>query len=151
MSEFEKPIMSWTHQKVVTWRPSGEVYGVSYIVHRPTFAIEFHVGHVPDIADLRDWGGGFVEVEGVGDLWISDVPGGVEIHSRTRPRWCEEDKKPDHEECQVLGGPCWHDGSATAASEFRESWHGDDESVWMMLESWARREDEERKELSDGE
>lgn len=151
MTETEEPRMRWTRQKVVTWRPNGEVDSVRYSVHRPTFSIEFHVGHVPDIEGLRAWGGGFVEVEGVGELFISDCPGGVEIHSRTRPRWCDEDQQPDHQACRVLGGPCWHDGSSLAASEFREFWHGDDESVWTMLESWARREDEERKESSDAE
>lgn len=41
--------------------------------------------------------------------------GGVEWHFREQPSWGKPD--PDHEDCWLLKGPCWHDGSSLLASE----------------------------------
>lgn len=39
--------------------------------------------------------------------------GGIEIHYRTPP----SNRAPDHDQCWLLKGPCWHDGSSLAATE----------------------------------
>ena len=147
----DQPRMNYTRQKVVQWRPNGEIYAVRYIAHRPGFAIELYMSHLPHIdgIDRAEWGGGHVDVEGVGPMWLTESPGGVEIHSRTRPRWEPEDKPAHHAACSVLSGPCWYDGSSTAASDFRRFWQGDDESAWALVEYWAAREEADREEATD--
>ncbi len=40
--------------------------------------------------------------------------GGIESHSRTPT----SDTPPDHDNCWLLGCPCWHDGSSLQASEY---------------------------------
>lgn len=46
-----------------------------------------------------------------GDRYI----GGVEVHYRA-PMY-DWDKKPHHNNCWLLNGPCWHDGSSLYFSE----------------------------------
>ncbi|PZQ99178.1 MAG: hypothetical protein DI533_00270 [Cereibacter sphaeroides] len=40
--------------------------------------------------------------------------GGVEVHSR-KPMYGATE--PSHQECWLLGGPCWHDGTSLYFSE----------------------------------
>lgn len=42
--------------------------------------------------------------------------GGLEIHYR-KPTGYRQNEPPDNEDCWLLGGPCWHDGSSLAAEE----------------------------------
>lgn len=44
------------------------------------------------------------------------VYGGLELHSRT-PLY-GSDRAPTGENCWLIGGPCWHDGSSLAAEEY---------------------------------
>ncbi len=46
--------------------------------------------------------------------WGKQFYGGVEVHSRT-PMYGDE--KPSHDECWLIGGPCWHDGTSLYFSE----------------------------------
>jgi hypothetical protein len=58
---------------------------------------------------------------GAVEVWTIDTPvatdvGGVEIHSPVNfdpPRW-SADGTPDIEHCEIIGGPCWTDGSSLA-------------------------------------
>lgn len=43
---------------------------------------------------------------------------GTEAVSRTPARDYEEGKPADHNDCWLIGGPCWHDGTSLYASEF---------------------------------
>jgi len=43
--------------------------------------------------------------------------GGIEIHRRTPPEHCRFDA-PDHDNCWLIKGPCWHDGSSLQVDEF---------------------------------
>ena len=54
--------------------------------------------------------------------------GGFEVHSR-KPVY-DDDQPQSQSNCQILGGPCWHDGSSLQAVEFAESWGGSDEQVF---------------------
>ena len=40
--------------------------------------------------------------------------GGIEIHYRYPPNYMNT--PPSHDNCWLLGGPCWHDGSSLQAS-----------------------------------
>lgn len=42
---------------------------------------------------------------------------GLEKHSRT-PFEYSDKSKPDHADCWLIGGPCWHDGTSLWASEY---------------------------------
>jgi hypothetical protein len=42
--------------------------------------------------------------------------GGIEIHYRYPPEYRENDA-PSHNNCWLLGCPCWHDGSSLQVSE----------------------------------
>lgn len=134
-------------EKVVAYGTDGEVSRVAWFRHEPEFSVEFHISNRP--AHLRD-DAMFgvcraVTIGGAGQVWICDCPGGVELHSRT-PTYHDADAGPDFEHCSALRGPCWHDGSSLAASEFAAGWSGDDESVWMLLEQWVRSENSSRQE-----
>jgi len=54
-------------------------------------------------------------------FWVIDKPvdpiGGIEIHYHTPPEYMQ-DSKPCEENCWLLNGPCWHDGSSLWAHEY---------------------------------
>lgn len=64
--------------------------------------------------------------------------GGVEMHKKTPFEHSNE--KPDHDNCWLLGCPCWHDGFSLYASEVAiPKWEacqdaGDMEPFWLWLE-----------------
>ena len=126
-------------EKRVIYRESGMVDRLMYLVHREEFSIELHLWEVAE-ADPVFHSRGAIRVDGIEGArhWVA---GGVEVHSRVA---MYGDKEADHQCCNVLGGPCWHDGSSLAASEFFEYWHGDDECAFGLCESWARSETERR-------
>ena len=55
-------------------------------------------------------------------LHITDLMGvarysaGIEVHYRTLPDYMAHEP-PSHKHCDILGAPCWHDGSSLAAEE----------------------------------
>jgi len=65
--------------------------------------------------------------------------GGVEVHWRNKPEWASRDK-PDNDNCWLLEGPCWHDGSSLYADEVAiPKWErckelDDMEAFWLFLE-----------------
>ena len=66
---------------------------------------------------------------------------GVETHYASAPDYMDGEA-PSHENCWILGGPCWHDGTSLWASEhwlphFRTS--GTD-WVWAELERRHKQE-----------
>lgn len=79
-------------------------------------------------------------IAGIGDEYY----GGIESHKRTKPDW-SDNEKPDNEDCWLLKGPCWHDGSSLQASEYyiplwklcRE--RNDYEPLWAALMTCYRR------------
>lgn len=59
---------------------------------------------------------------GIVEFWfiktkITSVYGGVERHYKEKPDYFESDS-PSHNFCQLLGAPCWHDGSSLAFDRF---------------------------------
>lgn len=131
-----------THRsKRIHWREDGSVEMAQWIMHREGFSVEFHISDQP--ASL-DWPCREMEVEGIGKMRISDCPGGIEVHRRKPATYEAADRPADHGHCSVLGAPCWHDGTSLGASEFAETWHGDDASVWGLLERWCGYEERDR-------
>jgi len=67
--------------------------------------------------------------------------GGVEIH-RSLPDDYQNPDQPDHLDCWILGGKCWHDGSSLWASEhwipMLES--NGEEAVWQALYAEHKRQ-----------
>lgn len=63
--------------------------------------------------------------------------GGIEVHSKT-PLYGENDP-PSHDNCWLLNGPCWHDGSSLWFSEniqpMIESYEDDPEKLSPMIDS----------------
>jgi hypothetical protein len=56
--------------------------------------------------------------DGAVDFWFfhsTPTLGGIEEHRRIPPSYRKDG--PDHEQCHLLTGPCWHDGSSLYASE----------------------------------
>ena len=76
-----------------------------------------------ELAGLHFW------CEQTGSEWF----GGVEFHSATRHDYMNE--SPSHDNCWLLGGPCWHDGSSPDARE-----------VWIPR--WLRNKDDHDVMLS---
>lgn len=42
--------------------------------------------------------------------------GGIEVH-RATPSEYDDPSRPSHDECWLIGGPCWHDGSGRQFEE----------------------------------
>lgn len=93
-------------------------------------AVDFHVSHA--IAQFAYLG----------------RTGGIEEHHRSRVPYMDE--KPSHDNCWILNGPCWHDGSSLYASEVLipifES--GGESAIWIALRGeyisrFRSRQDEE--------
>lgn len=49
--------------------------------------------------------------------WGEHFMGGVERHSPVPIYDWNDAEKPDHADCFLLGGPCWHDGTSLYFSE----------------------------------
>jgi len=60
--------------------------------------------------------------------------GGLEIH-RTEPSEYQKNDPPHHEDCWLLCGPCWHDGSSLVFDE-----------VWLPF--WQARPDDHERVLA---
>lgn len=83
----------------------------------------------------------------------SDIPrephGGIEFHSRS-PWPSSPDSAPDHDQCWLLKGPCWHDGSSLQASEYWiPRWQrdpNDHEGMFAALAAELDRKDAEMRE-----
>jgi hypothetical protein len=67
--------------------------------------------------------------------------GGVEIHRR-EPADYQKADEPDHLDCQLLHGKCWHDGSSLYATEVAIPYYeaNGEEAMWL----WIEREYRER-------
>jgi hypothetical protein len=70
-------------------------------------------------------------------LHVSLTPGydpscGLEFHHSSRAGY-GQDRAPDHLKCQVIGEPCWHDGTSLYASE----------RVWPIVEGMLKSHDHE--------
>lgn len=70
---------------------------------------------------------------------------GIEQHGRKPLYDWSDPKVPDNNDCWLLGGPCWHDGSSLVAEEvylpiyLRCNESGDFEPLWKKLEGEHRR------------
>ena len=136
-------------EKLVGYKADGQVDCVRWFRHELGFSVEFHINNTPkelcEDSALNLWARD-VDVEGVGRIWITDCPGGVELHDRSPRSRRGAERGPDHEHCIALRGPCWHDGSSMAASEFCRAWIGTDEEVWRLLDRWVGYEMENRED-----
>lgn len=50
--------------------------------------------------------------------------GGLEMHYRQPPSYMN-DEVPSHENCHLIGGPCWHDGTSLYVQEVLEPYWQD--------------------------
>lgn len=84
-------------------------------------------------------GGLHLHISGYKPLYGEEIEwsGGIEIHYRVPPEFRQNDA-PDHDDCWLLHGPCWHDGSSLQASEiWIPRWivnPHDHENMFRMLE-----------------
>ena len=122
--------MRTCREKRISW--DGDTRKISWLLHTKRGAIEFHItvysGKLAkDPLFTRD--GTTYEGEPC-------YPFGFEVHSRTPPSY-DDDAEPDHDDCTVLGGRCWHDGSSLAASEFFTVWDQSDEDAFRECKAWA--------------
>lgn len=111
--------------------------------YRSKYEYEYRFGH-PE----HTWS--VVCAEGGIHLHISDYgkdnkygerfQGGIEIHYRKPPGYMRHDA-PSHDNCWLIGGPCWHDGSSLQASErWIPIWVGsenDHDRMFRLLEHEA--------------
>ena len=100
-------------------------YEKRWIVVGTLGAIDFHYSHA-HLEVTRRFG----------------VAGGVEFHYRAAPEYMESDE-PSHDQCWILGGRCWHDGTSLWASEY---WipllqSGGEAAIWHALEYEYRKRD----------
>lgn len=61
--------------------------------------------------------------------------GGIELHYRTPPDYMD-DQAPTHQDCWLLNGPCWHDGSSLAIESYIDSMDyccNNPERMWDVL------------------
>lgn len=113
-------------------RPNGEQH---YVVIGEDGAIHFHL-----MESSEDPKKAFGE-----RYW-----GGVEVHSKKQ--MYDHGEKPASENCWILGGQCWHDGSSLMATErFIPEWEfcqriGDFESLWRGLEVMYEKQFSEKGE-----
>lgn len=110
-------------------RPCGGYVYLSWIVRSPQGATHFHFDALAQPSEYRIAYGE--------DCWGY---AGVETHWASPPDYMKDDK-PSHEHCDILGAPCWHDGTSLWASEhwmpgvrqFGSDW------IWTELERAHRR------------
>lgn len=81
--------------------PEGEVTRHMWTLVGPSGAVHAWAEPTPD--DHRN-------------RWGESYYGGIEMHSPKR-LYDWGDGKPSHDECWLLKGPCWHDGSSLQFSE----------------------------------
>lgn len=129
--------MRLIRQKRETYDGEGKHPRISWIVyaqgHKPSVACEFHCQEY-DEAFAEKYGASF-RVREIGGRLLA--PFGFEVHKGS-PLY-ERFQDPSHEDCTILGGKCWHDGSSLAATEFFEWWDGSDEWAFLEVEKWLRR------------
>lgn len=70
------------------------------------------------------------------DPWKERL-GGVETHQRRPMEYSKSQDTPDHKHCEVIDGPCWHDGTSLWASEHWIPMYEacGEEWVWQELET----------------
>ena len=122
-------------QKRYNWHPGRDDARVSFIVYA--------VGHEPKLA-IELWYEEYTEEivaksPNIVKAHIGGKPmglGGIEVHQGAQ--LYEQNEEPNHTDCTVLGGNCWHDGSSLAFSDFLEVWGGSDEEAFWKAEEWLR-------------
>jgi hypothetical protein len=77
------------------------------------------------------------------DLGLPPASGGLEFHYASCPPG--EDRPPDHAPCNIIGRPCWHDGTSLYVSEvllpFWELYKNDPETILTRVaQEYARLE-----------
>ena len=114
------------YEKRESWRDKAS-RRVSWIVHGKTASVEVWIQAGTE--------SGFDRSQFKGEpCWA----GGFAGHSR------QGDGKPSGENCQTLGGRCWHDGSSLAASEFFQVWDQRDDSAFAECESWLASQEKQK-------
>lgn len=76
--------------------------------------------------------------------------GGLEVHRRAPPSYRDADGKPDHADCWLLKGPCWHDGTSLYVSEVVIPYWQVDPDNEARMHNFMRREYAKLFEVSDG-
>ena len=78
--------------------------------------------------------------KGAVEFWfhVDDMEcSGFEKHARSGDgHWLGTPDHPSHLNCELLGGPCWHDGTSLWASEFWVPLYktGGADAIWRELE-----------------
>ena len=81
-----------------------------------------------------------VGTKGAVEFWFhtdSMECSGFEVHSRSgEGHWTNMPDHPSHLKCELLDGPCWHNGTSLWASEFWVPLYeaGGPDAVWRRLE-----------------
>lgn len=98
--------------------PFGDIH--RWVVYNKKGAIDLHITHNKE---------------------LNNCYGGVEKHSHTPFSYSKA--SPDHTNCMILGGNCWHDGSSLAADiavELFKAKQLTNEVAWSIakdfMESW---------------
>lgn len=77
---------------------------------------------------------------------------GLETHYRSPPPYMA-DQAPSHDECWVIKGPCWHDGTSLCAQEsYLPQWMNnphDHKGIFNRLEVEYARRFEEKQDVED--
>jgi len=95
--------------------------------------------HKKGTTDGRHWWAVVGDLGGV-HFWYSESKhdgqkyGGVEWHWRERTEDYHTET-PSHDDCWVIGGPCWHDGTSLYADEVYIPMvgHVDDDVIYRFL------------------
>lgn len=77
---------------------------------------------------------------------------GLEFHVASWSSFRDKESPPDHVNCEIVGGPCWHDGTSLYATE--NLWpiieplldEGDHDGIFRILEREYERRFGERNE-----
>jgi len=70
-------------------------------------------------------------------LWFE--PYGIELHRSKKPEYANE----PIQNCGVLAGECYPDGTSLGASRFAEYWSGEDRVAFHEVKSWLTRDEPE--------
>lgn len=128
-------------EKRILFDAAGAWERVAWIAHGRRCSIEFHCAVYSEEIALRMRG--ILGAKNIDGRWL--MPSGVEIHQRG-PFEYGDQNTPNHTDCTILGGKCWHDGSSAASTEFFQYWGGSDEEAFDLVRGWLLRRDTEDPE-----
>jgi len=121
----------------------GSSLRLQWIVRGEKGAIEFH-------CNLGDFGSQYGSYDNPLVRNCRIEPWGIEMHS-PEPFSYNPDAEATSEFCEILGGPCWSDGSSSNALELYDSAviSGNWNAIWNELDEWYH-EKFEKEDVDNG-